>query len=72
MRMAGQDDQSGWKSSTRGEQAWKEERERIASRNAEARKSGKQEREAYERGRESARQAAAARRHARLVGRRTP
>ena len=68
--MAEQDDGSSWKSSTRGEQAWKEARERVASRNADARKSGKQEREAYERGRENARQAAAARRHAELLRRR--
>ena len=62
--MAQQDDGSTWKSSTRGEQAWKEERERVASRNAETRKAGKLERETYERGREQARQAAAARRYA--------
>jgi hypothetical protein len=72
VRMAQQDDGSTWKSSTRGEQAWKEARERVASRNAEARKAGKREREAYERGREHARQAAAARRHAELLRRRTP
>jgi hypothetical protein len=72
VRMAEQDDGSSWKSSTRGEQAWKEARERVASRNAEARKTGKRDREAYERGRESARQAAAARRHAQLLRRRMP
>jgi hypothetical protein len=72
MRMAEQDDGSTWKSSTRGEQAWKEARERVASRNAEVRKAGKRDREAYERGRENARQAAAARRHAELLRRRTP
>jgi hypothetical protein len=72
VRMADQDDGSTWKSSTRGEQAWKEERERVASRNSETRKAGKREREAYERGRENARQAAAARRHAELLRRRTP
>jgi hypothetical protein len=72
MRMALQDDGSTWKSSTRGEQAWKEAQERVASRNAEARKTGKREREEYERGREDARQAAAARRHAELLRRRTP
>jgi hypothetical protein len=70
--MAETEDTSGWKSSTRGDQAWKEERERVASRNAEARKSGKQERETYERNRESARQAGAAKRHAQLLRRRTP
>jgi hypothetical protein len=70
--MAQQDDGSNWKSSTRGEQAWKEARERVASRNAEARRAGKREREAYERDRESARQTAAAKRHAELVRRRSP
>jgi hypothetical protein len=70
--MAGQDDTPGWKPSTRGERAWAEERERIASRNAATRKTGKQEREAYERDRESARQAAAARRHSQMLRRRTP
>jgi hypothetical protein len=72
VRMAEQDDGSSWKSSTRGEQAWKEAMARVASRNTEARKAGKQEREAHERGRENARQAAAARRHAKVQRRRTP
>lgn len=72
MRMTQQDDGSTWKTSTRGEQAWKEEMARIASRNTETRKAGKLEREAHERGRENARQAAAARRHAQLQRRRTP
>ncbi|MGH2713932.1 MAG: hypothetical protein ACRDM7_08620 [Thermoleophilaceae bacterium] len=72
VRMVESGDSSNWKTSTRGEQAWKEARERVASRNAEARKSGKLERETYERGRESARQAAAAKRHAQLLRRRTP
>jgi hypothetical protein len=72
VRMTQQDDGSTWKSSTRGEQAWKEARERVASRNAEARKAGKREREAYERDRENARKAADARRDAELVRRRTP
>jgi hypothetical protein len=69
--MTQQDDGSGWKSSTRGEQAWKEARERIASRNAEARKAGKREREAYERSRENARQAAELKRDAQLLRRRS-
>ena len=67
--MTDQDDSSSWKSSSRGEQAWKEERERVASRNAEARKAGKVEREEYERGREILRQTAAAKSHADLVNR---
>jgi hypothetical protein len=62
--MAEQDDGSGWKSSTRGEQAWKEAMEHVASRNAQARKAGKLEREEYEREREGVRRAAAARRQA--------
>jgi hypothetical protein len=68
--MTKSDDQADWKGSTRGDAAWKETMERVASRNAEARKSGKQDRDTYERGRESARQQAEARRHARLLGRR--
>jgi len=67
--MTDHDDNSNWKSSGRGEQAWKEERERVASRNAEARKAGKVEREAYEREREIVRQTAAAKSHAELVNR---
>jgi hypothetical protein len=70
--MAKQDDGGGWKSSTRGEQAWKEATDDVASRNAAARKAGKLEREQYERGREDMRRAAAARRHAELMNRRTP
>jgi hypothetical protein len=72
VRVAEQDDGSKWKPSTRGESAWKEARERVAARNADARRSGRLEREAYERERENARQAAAARRHAELLRRRTP
>jgi hypothetical protein len=71
--MNGQEDGSGWKSSARGESAWKEAREQVALRNDAARKSGKRAREAYQREREDARQAAEARRHAKLLGReRTP
>ncbi len=70
--MAEHDDGAGWKSSSRGETAWKETRDRVASRNADARKQGKQRRESYERNREEARRAAAARQHAELLRRRTP
>jgi hypothetical protein len=63
---------SGWKSSARGESAWKEAREQVASRNQEARKAGKLRRKAYLRERDALRQAADARRHAALVSRRTP
>ena len=52
--MIKEDDGSQWKGSTRGEAAWKETREGVAARNAEARKAGKQRREAYERERASA------------------
>jgi hypothetical protein len=68
--MTQQDDSSTWKSSTRGDSAWKEARERVASRNAEARKAGKVEREAYERERETARRAADAKSDAELLKRR--
>jgi len=65
-------DGPGWKSSSRGEAAWKEALAGVASRNAEARKAGKEERDTYERSREDARRAAAAKRHAKLLKRRTP
>jgi hypothetical protein len=70
--MSQQDGSSTWKSSTRGEVAWKEARERVASRNAEARKTGKAERETYERERELVRRTAAAKSHAELVNRPKP
>jgi hypothetical protein len=59
--------------STRGEAAWKEAKERVAERNVQARKAGKQRRESYERQRAGALRAAEGRRMAKLVGkRRTP
>jgi hypothetical protein len=67
-----QDVDAGWESSSRGERAWKEATDRVASRNADARKTGRQEREAYERGREEARRSAAAEREAKLRKRRLP
>jgi hypothetical protein len=70
--MAEHDDTADWKSSSRGEAAWKEAKEGIASRNAEARKEGNRRRESYERSREDARRAAAARQHAELLNRRGP
>jgi hypothetical protein len=70
--MAEHDDTAGWKSSSRGETAWKETKERVASRNADARKQGKLQRESYERSREDARRAAAAKQHAQLLNRRDP
>jgi hypothetical protein len=66
------EDGAGWKSSSRGDSAWKETRERVASRNADARKQGKQQRETYERTREEARRAAEAKRHVELLKQRTP
>jgi hypothetical protein len=62
----------GWQSSTRGERAWKEATDDVASRNADARKAGRLEREGYERSREETRRNAAAKRHAKLLTRRTP
>jgi hypothetical protein len=56
--------------STRGDAAWKETREGIASRNADTRKAGKVERETYERERDAMKHAAAAKRQAQLHGRR--
>jgi hypothetical protein len=70
--MADQDETPGWKSSSRGEAAWKETKDDVASRNAEARREGKRRRESYERGREDARRQAAAREYAQLLNRRTP
>jgi hypothetical protein len=68
----GENDTSGWQSSSRGEAAWKEARDEVASRNAEARKAGKQRRETYERTREDARRAASAKQRAELLKRHTP
>jgi hypothetical protein len=56
----------------RGERAWKEATDRIASRNDAAQKAGRQEREAYERTRQEARRVNSAARHQRLMKRRTP
>jgi hypothetical protein len=67
-----QDLSSDWKSSSRGERAWTEVVDDLASRNAEARKAGRVEREAYERERADARRAAAAKRQTKLLARRTP
>ena len=61
-----------WTSSTRGDRAWKEETDRVASRNADARKAGRIEREAYERQRDEARHVADAERRAKLVKKRQP
>jgi hypothetical protein len=61
---------SSWQSSARGEQAWKEATDEVASRNNDARKTGKSEREDYERGREQERRSAAAKRDAKLLKRR--
>lgn len=64
-----QDIPSGWSSSSRGDRAWKEDTDRVASRNAEARKAGRLERETYERQRDEARRAAAAEREAKMLKR---
>jgi hypothetical protein len=70
MDMAEQHDGSDWQSAARGESAWKEARDQVASRNQEARKAGKLRRETYQRERDAVRQAAEARRHAELLNRR--
>jgi hypothetical protein len=70
--MAEHDDGPGWRSSGRGDAAWKETTDGVASRNAEARKRGKQRREANEQTREDARRAAAAKLHADLLKRHKP
>jgi hypothetical protein len=62
VRMPKQDSSSGWTTSTRGESAWKEERERVAERNAAVSKIGKATREAYERNRDDMKRNSAARR----------
>jgi hypothetical protein len=71
VRMAEQGDGSTWKPSTRGEQAWKEAMEEVASRNAATRRAGKLEREASEQGRQDLLRAAAEKRHAQSGNRRT-
>jgi hypothetical protein len=67
-----EDVEPGWTSSTTGDKAWKEATDEIASRNAAARKAGRQEREEYERRRDETRDAEAAKRHAKLLKRRLP
>lgn len=54
----------------RGEAAWLAARDQVAKRNAEARKAGKQRREAYERDREGVRQDAERRRAVELARKR--
>jgi hypothetical protein len=59
--------------SKRGEAAWKETKDRIAERNVQARKAGKQRREAQELQREETRRAAEQRRMIELLNKpRTP
>jgi len=67
--MADQNPPGEWKSSTRGDAAWREARDTVAARNDAARKSGKQRREAEERSREDARRVAEMRRQAAVVER---
>jgi hypothetical protein len=57
--------------SARGEAAWKEERERVADRNAKTRKAGREQRESYEREKADARRAAERRQLAELIGERS-
>jgi len=72
LHKADKDVDSGWQSSTRGERAWKEATDLVASRNADARKAGRLEREDYEKGREEARRSAAAKRDVKLIKPRKP
>jgi hypothetical protein len=72
LRKPKQDIDSAWESSTHGERAWKEATDRVASRNHDAQKTGRAERETYERGRAEARRSAAAERDAKLRKQRIP
>jgi hypothetical protein len=65
--MTDQANQEQHKPSARGEAAWKEARERVAQRNAAARKAGKERREAYERKQDATRRAREHQRQANLV-----
>jgi hypothetical protein len=67
--MPGLEDGAGWKSAARGESAWKEQRDQVATRNEAARKAGKLRREEYARERDAVRQAEEARRRASLLDR---
>jgi hypothetical protein len=72
MHKPNHDVNTDWESSSRGERAWKEATDKVAASNADARKAGRREREAYEREREEARRAAQAKQHAKLLNRPTP
>ncbi|HKP21758.1 MAG TPA: hypothetical protein VJT68_09590 [Thermoleophilaceae bacterium] len=67
MRNSKNEVDSSWQSSARGEKAWKEVTDEVASRNADTRKAGRSEREEYERGREQERRGADAKRDAKLI-----
>ena len=56
------------KPAKRGEAAWKEAKERVAERNAQARKAGKQQRQNYERQKAAERQKAERRQMAQALG----
>ena len=56
------------KPAKRGEAAWKEAKERVAERNAKARKEGKQQRQNYERKKAEERQRAEQRQMAQALG----
>ena len=56
------------KPAKRGEAAWKEAKERVAERNAQARKAGKQQRQDYERQKAETRQKAERREMAQVLG----
>jgi hypothetical protein len=64
-----QEDQGSWQSSARGEAAWKEATEAVATRNQQAHRAGKEERVTYERNRADTLRAAEERRRAELLAR---
>jgi hypothetical protein len=70
--MSDEPNQTGWKTSARGEAGWQAAKEEIAGRNQSVRKAGKDQREAAERSRVDARRAAEVRRHAKLVAGQRP
>ena len=69
VRKPNENTDSTWQSSARGEQAWKEATDAVASRNADTCKTGRREREEKEREREQTRRSDAARRDAKLLKR---
>ena len=67
-----QDDKPEATSSARGEAAWKENKDRVADRNAKARKAGRERRESYERQKADERRSTEARQMAQLLNKPAP